>query len=458
VDALVPTTTLPSADTLLAELEKLPPGKSPNPVNRAAKTLKVNVVVTTDSAIVFILVYSNCRAAVPPTSPCRLHFGHSEFGSLRTRSQSRFRQGFRQRRCPKTYGCQLRKQARAAACQTARSLYFRLSLIETRANFNAVRMRKPASHNGSFQLSKLLLVLLCSLLFSGCSIKKFAVNKLGDALAGSTGSAFTSDDDPELIRGALPFSLKLIESLLAESPRHTGLLLAASSGFTQYSYAYVHQDADETEDRDLAAANALHARARRLYLRARDYGLRGLEVHHRNFGTALRQNPKTAVRVVTPNDVPLMYWTAASWGAAISLSKDNPDLVADFPIVEALLDRAVQLDEEFDGGALHVFLISLEMARAGGEGDPAMRAEKHFERALALGGQNQVGPLIAYAEAVCVKKQDKAQFRSLLNRALAVNPDATPKSRLLTLVLQRRARWLLTQEEELFVETENEKK
>jgi hypothetical protein len=39
-----------------------------------------------------------------------------------------------------------------------------------------------------------------------------AVNKLGNALA-SGGSTFESDDDPDLVGQALPFSLKLMESL-----------------------------------------------------------------------------------------------------------------------------------------------------------------------------------------------------------------------------------------------------
>jgi len=65
-----------------------------------------------------------------------------------------------------------------------------------------------------------------------------------------------------------------IESLLASAPEHQGLLFAAASGFTKYSYAYVQQRADLLEDRDLAAATAERGRARRLYLRARDYGLR----------------------------------------------------------------------------------------------------------------------------------------------------------------------------------------
>ena len=145
----------------------------------------------------------------------------------------------------------------------------------------------------------LLLVLL-----SGCSIKKMAINKLGDALSGS-GTGFASDDDPELVKAAVPFSLKLIESLLAESPQHKGMLLAACSGFTQYSFAFVNQDADELEDTDIAAATRMRVRAKRLYLRARGYGLRGLEVKHPGFEQALRKNPKTAVKSATVSDVPL---------------------------------------------------------------------------------------------------------------------------------------------------------
>ena len=179
---------------------------------------------------------------------------------------------------------------------------------------------------------------------TGCAVKRIAVNKVGNAIA-SGGTTYASDDDPELVRSAVPFSLKLMESLLEESPKHRGLLLAACKGFTEYSYAFVQEDADEIESTNLAEATRLRARARRLDLRARDYGLRGLEVRHPGFGKALRENPRAAVRRITSaKEVPLLYWTAASWGEAISLSKDNPDLIADQPIVEALIDRAYKLD------------------------------------------------------------------------------------------------------------------
>jgi predicted anti-sigma-YlaC factor YlaD len=294
-------------------------------------------------------------------------------------------------------------------------------------------------------------VVLAALFLSGCSIKRIAVNKLGNALAGG-GSTFTSDEDPELVGQALPFSLKLIESLLAESPRHKGLLLAAASGFTPYAYAFVQEDADELEDHDLEKATALRIRARRLYLRARDYGIRGLEVPHPGFGNKLRQDAKTAVRIAAKRDVPLLYWTAASWGAAISLSKDNPDLVADQGIVEALIDRALALDETFDHGAIHAFLIAYEPSRIGATGDFAARSRKHFDRAMELSMGHQAGPLVSLAENVSVQKQNRAEFEALLKQALAVDVNAEPNYRLANLIMQRRARWLLQRTNDLFLE------
>src|SRR6266446_389204 len=219
----------------------------------------------------------------------------------------------------------------------------------------------------SFLRVGLACLLLACFIGSGCSLRRYALNKAADALAQS-GDTFSSDDDPDLIKAAAPFSLKLMESFLAENPRHTGLL-AAASGFTQYAFAFVQEEADEVEPADLAAAEALRARARRLYLRAQRYGLRGLEVKHPAFGSALLANPKATVRTATKADVPLLYWTAAAWASAISLSKDNPELIGQIPAMESLIDRALDLDESYGHGSIHTFMISYEMSRPGLAGD-----------------------------------------------------------------------------------------
>ena len=297
----------------------------------------------------------------------------------------------------------------------------------------------------------LLVALALAFAASGCSIRNIAVNSMGDALAAS-GSSFGSDDDPELIGAAVPFSLKLMESVLAEAPKHRGLLLAAAQGFVQYSYAFVEMGADELEDMDVRAAYVQRDRARRLYLRARNYGLRGLETTHPGLGKALRSNPVAAVAQTTEEDVALLYWTGVAWAAAISLSKDNPYLVSELPIAEALVRRALELNESYDHGAIHVFMISYEMSRAGMSADAAARARGHFARAVELTGGLQASPYVALAEAASVTERNRGEFEQLLQQALKIDLGLKPEWRLVNTVMQRRARWLLARTDTLFAD------
>lgn len=294
-------------------------------------------------------------------------------------------------------------------------------------------------------------VALCILFLGGCSLRHLAADHLGNALA-EGGAAFSSDDDPELVRDAAPFSLKLVESLLDERPQHRGLLLAATRGFTQYGYAFLQQDAEEAEDRSIAESRRLEERARRLYRRARNYGVRGLALGRPGFERNLQADPRRAVAAVPAADVDLLYWTAAAWGALIGLSKHHPESLAELPIVEALIDRALELDESYERGAIHTFLIGYEAVRQGAPGDPAERARRHFVRAMEISGGGDAAPLVALAEAVCVPQQQRGEFEALLERALGLDPDRDPSNRLANLVAQRRARWLLSRTGRLFTE------
>ena len=289
-------------------------------------------------------------------------------------------------------------------------------------------------------------------LTGGCSIRGFAVDTIGDMLA-SDKSVFTEDDDIELIGGALPFSLKLTESLLAESPENRNLLLTATRGYVLYAYAYVHFPAEQVANDDLERAKVLRARARRLYLRAFGYALRGLETRTPGFGEALARQPEPAVAEIdgeTAQNVDFLYWSASALGLAISVSKNDTAMLARLPEVEALLRRALALDEAFEEGALHEFALVWAAAAPGRRDEAAI--ERHYQRALALSGGRRASLFVAYAMATTVPAQDRARFGELMDRALAIDPDADPDRRLLTVVAQRRAAWLLSRADELFLE------
>ena len=295
-------------------------------------------------------------------------------------------------------------------------------------------------------------VLVTAATQTGC--RSAALSLAADAVAQS-GSTYASDDDPELVRGAVPFGLKTMEGLLAENPRHEALLTALASGFTQYAYAFVQFDADAADLRgDLQTARAGRVRAQRLYLRARDYGLRGLDVRRKGFADALRaggDRARAALAKAKKGDVPLLYWTAASWALAISNGKGDMALVAELPVPIEMMERALALDEAWGEGAIHEFFITYDATRSPAEGGGPERAKAHLDRALALSMNKKLGPLVAYAEGVLVQSQDRAAFTRILEGVLRADAEAVPKYRLVNVLAQRRARLLLDHCDELFL-------
>ena len=287
-------------------------------------------------------------------------------------------------------------------------------------------------------------------LLPGCSIRGYAINKLGDALAG-TGSSFGSDEDPELIGDASPFGLKTMESLIEESPRHKGLLLAATRGFVQYAYGWIQMDADALEATDLAHATAMRERSRRLYLRARNYGLRGLEVDLPGLRAALARDPKAALAKAKKDQVPQLYWTAMAWGAALTLKVNDPDVSLDQPIVEALARRALELDEGWGLGSVHEFLLAWEAGHSSLGGSIEL-AREHYQKALAFGGDKRAILYVTYAQSICIPTQDKAGFQESLEKALAIDVSQPSDQRLANIIAQKRARWQLGRLDELFIE------
>jgi predicted anti-sigma-YlaC factor YlaD len=296
-----------------------------------------------------------------------------------------------------------------------------------------------------------LVALACAAtLLSGCAlVRKKAVGMVASSLA-SSGDVFTRDDDPELVGQAIPFGLKLYESLLESAPKDKNLLIATCSNFTQYGVAYVEAEATvlgEAQHHDEVAH--LNERALKLYLRAKGYCMRAMDVRFPGIGPELLLDPVAPLARARKTDVPLLYWTAASWGSAMALGVDRPELVADMPVVRALAERALALDEAWSKGALHEMMISLDSLPEAVGGSPA-RAREHFARAVALQHGLSPGPYVALATGVAVPAQDRGEFEKLLNTALAIDPEKDPSTRLVTLIQQRRARALLDHIDTMF--------
>ena len=286
---------------------------------------------------------------------------------------------------------------------------------------------------------------------SGCgAIKGAAIKNVASTLSSGGSSTLMTDDDPELVRRAIPFGLKLYESLLESVPKHVPLLVTTCSGYTGYAYAFLETDAavmnpDDHHDE----IQALRAEAVKLYLRGKGFCMRAMELRFPGITDPLLKDPKAALKKVTSkDDVPLLYWTAASWGAAMSLRKD-PDLVIDFPVVRALVERGLELEETWDKGSLHELMLALD-AQGPIYGGSEESARKHFARAIELRQGLSAGPYVSLAEGVERPKDNRDGYETLLNQALAIDPNKDLSIRLLNIISQKRAKALLDHIDELF--------
>lgn len=276
---------------------------------------------------------------------------------------------------------------------------------------------------------------------SACAIKPYVMEQTAATLSGQANSF---EDDLLLARDASAFYLKFSESILRESPHHPQLAETVAAGFTQYAYAFVAFEAEKLESKDAKAAQKIRLRAARLYARAHGHAMNALELAVPEFRNKLAQTKDDQLPSLNASQVGLAYWAAASWGGLISLSKDDPEQVADLPQVIRLARMAWQVNPEFGDGALASLMGTLEAARPGGS---LQQAETYFDLAMKASKKESAGPWVAKAETVALARQDRDAFNWLLKQAIEIS---IKHRRLQNEVMRERAEWLLDMTDDLF--------
>ena len=227
------------------------------------------------------------------------------------------------------------------------------------ASMRSVQATRAMEYRGARGLllaaALVFVVTLCS-----CSINRFAVRTVAGFLTGSgEGTVFTGEDDPELVGDALPFAMKMYESLLAEDPDNAPLALATGRAFTSYAFAFVQAPSDQLPVDQVDAQRAMRMRAKKLFLRGRDYIFRGIDSRRPGFTAALNgSGPAAALRLVRKEDVDYLYWAAAAWMGAFSADPFDFALIVAVPRAVALLKQVDAWDGSYGAGAVDEIFIS----------------------------------------------------------------------------------------------------
>ena len=299
-----------------------------------------------------------------------------------------------------------------------------------------------------------LLLIASAALLSSCSINKLAINAVSNALTGSGSSdVFTGDGDPRLVGDALPFAIKLYETLLAQNPNHQGLILTTGSLFVMYANAFVQGPAEMLPlNRYQEKADELE-RAKNLYLRGADILYTGLELKYPGFSTAFENNTlDTYMAKMKKDDVPLLYWAVAGVLSAYSLDAFNMQLGIRIPELKAMIERAYELDPDFNSGALDDFFVIFYSALPENLGGNKDLVYDHFQKAVEKSGGLSASPYVSYARSVAIPAQDYESFKTMLESALAIDPDDDPSNRLMNILALQKAQFLLDNAGLYFIE------
>jgi len=319
----------------------------------------------------------------------------------------------------------------------------------------SITCKHPFVHGKLFSMHKLRIAfLLCALtvVFGSCSLNKVAVNLVANTLSSGDSTVFTGEEDPQLVADALPFAMKLYESLLEQTPENEELLLTTGSIFTMYANAFVQTPAGMLPESEYEQQQQMLKRAKNMYLRGRGYLLRALELRYPGFGEQLKANQlEQALAPTEIEDVPLLFWTAASWLGAFSTDTFDMELLLNLSKPIALLNRALELEETWSNGMIHDTLISIYGSLPEAMGGSQEKARFHFEKAVEYSGGLSPSPYVALASTVSVANQDVEAFRQLLGQAIDIDPEDNPDNRLQILLSQEKARWLLDHVEDFFL-------
>ncbi len=277
-----------------------------------------------------------------------------------------------------------------------------------------------------------------------CSVSRLAVKKAGETLSNQTSTVFTGEDDPELVRDALPFTMKFYETILEKDSTNAELYLATGKLFCLYAQAFILFPSDTLPDSMAAQKKAMGKRAKKLLLRGRDYCLRGIELRHPGFSALFKgKSADSALAMTVQADTSFLYWCSASWMAAII--SDRSDLALSMTIKKAasLMLRVAELNDQYDYGAAHEILCAYKASIPKSIGGSDKIAKEHFEKAVQFSSGEKISPYITCATSLSVKSKNRDEFIEMLNKALSINIQKKPSMRLQNTIYQQRARWLL---------------
>jgi hypothetical protein len=285
---------------------------------------------------------------------------------------------------------------------------------------------------------------------SACGLKKMTTRTVG-AISSEGIVAVESESDVELARDNTIPLIKSLEVFSAGDPDDRQYLALLARSYGTYAFGFFEEDMLKHRGRDEKAYRKGYGRADMFYRRGKAYGIRGLSTKGgmKEAVDGPLGDMEKALEGFGKKDVPLLYWTAFCWGNWLNLHRDDPSAFIDTPRVQALVERAVEIDPDYHYGTGLSFLGAIHASRPKMLGGNPDKARDYFDRAMVVSPDYLMNKVMA-AQYLAVQTQDRALFARLLNEVKAADAAAIPEQRLANEIAKRRAVLLLERIDDYF--------
>lgn len=301
---------------------------------------------------------------------------------------------------------------------------------------------------------KISLTLTCFFLWmlaTSCTPKKIASDLTSQIFRGGA-PAFEMEADPEIAEMAGIPLIKVIEAFHHDNPHNKTYRILLARSFSTYAFGFLEWNMLRFENSNPELYEKNLARAKRFYDQGKHHGLAVLK-RKGSFKNALNKDLQTfkkSLKSFGRSDVPALFWTAFNWGSSINLNKDSPLSIVELPKVQAIMERVLELDENYYYGGPHLFFGVFYGSRPKMFGGNPTLSQEHFDKALKAFERKSLLAQVTYAQTYAVQYQDRALFESLLNEVLATDPKVLPEQRLGNEIAHMKAKWLLENADRYF--------
>lgn len=229
---------------------------------------------------------------------------------------------------------------------------------------------------------------------------------------------------------SLEESLSKFEHSLSANPQDLEILTYLTRGY--FTLAELHHT-----NEDLKKKN---------FDKARGFGAQGLNTNP-EFKKFAEDHIEEAIGKITQKEVAILYWTAASLGIWAKLNGVMSSLKFKGQIL-AMIKQVEKLQPDFFYGAVPRYwggFYAIAPSIAGGD---MKKSKKNFEAALAAAPEYLANKTL-FAEAYLVKKDDKKEFKKVLQEVLLA-PNGPAEIVPENLLEKKKAERLLDKADEIF--------